>query len=334
MENNKTENVVTGVNFILFSYSFFTTVAGSIGNTFIIYATTRKNHVFHMNRTNMCFIRNLAISDLLYIIARVVPVMITNLTIVWKFGYKVCLISATTASIAAIANVNLIAALTVYRLTMLSFPLRNLQLLLKHSKALCYALWLYSSILGFRSLFVVTKAVFVKQISTCILNYNYNGVENILYSTMFLITPFSIIILCNILLAIKTFIYTRNVKANSQIRITKIGMKTMLEKRRRQATITVGSLSLLLIMSWLPGFIKRFGGMKGSHPGLSQATIYLYFLNSFGNPILYTLCSHDFKTFVLKKIKSCMCKAEPTVQILRKKTGATQVKNLMPHATR
>ena len=320
MTNNTQESGITYVNIILFSYSFFTAVTGSIGNILVIYATTRCDQVFKMNRTNMCFIKNLAIADLLYITTRVIPVMMVNFTIDWKFGYAVCFSSAMTASIAAIANVNFIAALTIYRLTMLTFPLRNFQILLKHSRALCYSLWLYSSILGFRSIFVKTEAIFVMQISTCIITYNYNGVENILFSTMFLITPFSIIILCNILLAIKTFLYTRNLRANRQIRITKIGMKNMMEKRRKQATVTVGSLSLLLVISWLPGFIKRFGGMKGSHPGLSKATIYLFFLNSFGNPILYTLCSNDFKKFVWKKIKLCFFKQQTGMPRATKKT--------------
>ena len=294
---------LSNVNYVLFTYSVFTALTGSIGNSFVIYATTKFNHVFRMNKTNMCLIKNLAVADLVYIVSRVIPVMITNLTVNWKFGYDTCFLSAMTASVAAIANVNFIAALTVYRLTLLSFPLRNLQLMLKHSRLLCYALWLYSSILGIRSFFVKTEAIFVKQISTCIINYNYNGLENIIYSTMFLVTPFLTIILSNILLWVKTYLCSRKLRANTQIRITKIGMKNMLERRRRQATLTVGSLSLLLMISWLPGFIKRFGGMKGSHPGLSKATIYLFFLNIFGNPILYTICSNDFKKYVWKKIK-------------------------------
>lgn len=298
---------VTHINVILFIYSLFTLIAGSLGNTFVVYATTRR-HVFYMNKVNLCFISNLAVSDLIYIMARVVPVMVTNLTISWRFGSTFCFISAMTASIAAIACVNFIAALTAYRLAMLSFPLKNFQILQKYSRALCYSIWLYSGIIGFRSLFVKTNAIFVQQISTCIIHYNYNGTENIMFSTMFLIAPFSLIILCNILLALKTFLYTKNIKANKQIRITKMGMKNLMEQRRRQATITVGSLSLLLILSWLPGFIKRFGGLQGQHPGLSKATIYLFFLNSFGNPILYTLCSHDFKKFVVKRAKLCMFK--------------------------
>jgi hypothetical protein len=106
-------------------------------------------------------------------------------------------------------------------------------------------------------------------------------------------------------------------------------MKAMLEKRRKQATLTVGSLSLLLIISWLPGFIKRFGGMKGSHPGLPKATIYLFFLNSFGNPILYTLCSNDFKKFVWKKIKQCCSKQEAGIQMTKtsKKSNVIQKRN-------
>lgn len=295
------DNSIEPVNVVLFAYSFFILVVGAIGNVFVLYAI-KNCKVLIMNHVNLSFIGNLAVSDILYILSRVLTVMITNLTIEWKLGQHLCFASSMLATVSAIANVNFIAALTLYRLIMLFLPLSNNRITVKHVRFVCYGLWLYSCTLAIRSFFVKTTAVFVKGISTCIIQYQYHGIENLLYSILFLVSPFIIIIISNIILAVKTILYTRNIKANAQIRITKVGIKQMYEKRRKQATLTVGSLSLLLIVSWLPSFIKRFGGLKHTHPGLSKATIYLYFINSFGNPILYTLCSKDFKVFVRKKL--------------------------------
>lgn len=306
-QDNKNESI-PGENIFLFCYSFVSAITGTFGNVFVIYSIKRCRS-FRMNKINLNFIKNVAISDMLYILTRIIPVSITNLTLEWKFGYEVCYVSSTLASISAIANMNFIAGLTLYRLMMLSFPLYNFTMMRKYIQLLCSMIWAYSSILGFRNIFVKSTAVFVKQISTCIIQYSYSGVENIIYSVLFMLAPFSLIILSNILLAVKTFLHSRKIRTNKQIRITRSGIKLLLEKRRKQATLTVGSLSMLLIISWLPGLIKRFGGLKNSHPGLSKATIYLFFINSFGNPILYTLCSQDFKTVVQQSMKRWAKKA-------------------------
>ena len=292
------------LRYLLFCYSLLTILLGTIGNGFVLHVIIRCK-LQHINRINMNFIRGLALSDLVYIYARVFPVAVSNLTNSWVFGHHVCWASSMLASIAAIANVNFIAAVTVHRLMILSFPLKSFHFMIKYTRPLCYLVWLYASILGMRSIFVKTTAIYVPQISTCIINYAYSGTENIIFSVLFLITPFSLIIISNLILIWKTFAYSRSIRGNTAIRITKNGMKIMLKKRQRQATLTVGSLSLLLVISWLPGFIKRLGGLQKTHPGLSKATIYLFFLNCFGNPILYTLCSRDFKSEVQKKIKSC-----------------------------
>ena len=301
VENDNSRGI-PGENIVLFCYSLFSAVAGTFGNIFVIYEIT-KCKSFRMDKINLYFIKNVAISDLLYILTRIIPVSITNLTMDWIFGYNACFASSTLASISAIANMSFITGLTLHRLMMLYFPLCNNTVIRKHIQLICYIIWAYSSILWLQSIFIISTAVFVKQISTCIIQYSYSGVQNIIYSVIFILAPFSLIIFSNILLAIKTFLHVRKFRRNTHVRITRTGIKLMLERRQKQATLTVGSLSLLLILSWLPGLIKRFGGLKGSHPGLSKATIYLFFINSFGNPILYTLCSRDFKNVVQRSIK-------------------------------
>ena len=79
-----------------------------------------------------------------------------------------------------------------------------------------------------------------------------------------------------------------------------------------KALIMVCALSGLFITSWAPYIIYRF--MKSNNPNTSRPVellaFHCIFINSFGNPILYTLTNKRFGIYVkglLREVFCCLC---------------------------
>ena len=85
------------------------------------------------------------------------------------------------------------------------------------------------------------------------------------------------------------------------------------ETRTYKALLTVCSLSGLFIVSWLP-FIS-FTILKMVAPDLSAAAVtfdsaclYCLFVNSFGNPVLYSLTNRRFGDYVKGMLAGMFCR--------------------------
>ena len=95
----------------------------------------------------------------------------------------------------------------------------------------------------------------------------------------------------------------RNKAGQHSISKEKKQVKSFKRRHPRWAVVTIGGLSTLLILSWLPTLLKRFWLHSASSFSLKRATMYLYFLSSFANPILYTIVNRDFCTFTIKYLR-------------------------------
>ena len=78
----------------------------------------------------------------------------------------------------------------------------------------------------------------------------------------------------------------------------------------QRAIFMIGGLSAVLIISWIPMMTKRFGWNFTSAPiYMKRATIYLYFLNTFANPLIYTLVNKEFAEYSKRLLtRWCTCR--------------------------
>ena len=62
-------------------------------------------------------------------------------------------------------------------------------------------------------------------------------------------------------------------------------------------------MSALLLVSWLPNILQHLLPLYGARwRHFRRAVMYLYFFNTAGNPILYTLVNRDFKNYAKRQI--------------------------------
>ena len=81
------------------------------------------------------------------------------------------------------------------------------------------------------------------------------------------------------------------------------------ERANYRALIMVCSLSGLFIVSWTPYVIFTFLKIRSPSvpPALDLLAFHCIFLNSFGNPILYTITNRRFGAYVKGVLLSMIC---------------------------
>lgn len=298
---------------LLIVYCLIMLFMGIGANLFVTYSTTNYRSI-RFDRWGLILTRNLSIADGLYTIFVIFPVLINNLGKKWVFGDVSCRMSAGFRIILMLASCNFLTGVSLHRLLQGLNPLRDYITLTRNSVGVSLMVWIYSSLVSIRLLSYNTfKVHFDAEIAYCTFQGYRKSCESFIYTTVMLTIPFCIIILSHLILY-----YISRKQLNRSKKIRKQSIKApalalagrMRERRSLRRTVTtLGSLAALLLVSWLPNILEQLLPLYGHRwRHFRRAVMYLYFLNTAGNPILYTLVNRDFKNYAKRQIVSFISK--------------------------
>ena len=297
-----TSGLTTGMDLVfsplqvasLGTFCFFMTFFGLLGNGTVFYSSIRYNAI-RLDRVSLIFVQNLAVADLLYTICVILPQFITYIAGKWVLGKAYCIVMAQVGIVPVSANSITVLAITGYRLKVLMNPFA--QTSPKLAKLSIIVIWTIAVIptnvfLAYRS-----KSEFHEENGRCLADIYDNDAARtpvmmcvglIVLLPLFAITLFNIILSC---IAI----------SHSNRRVE--------ERANYRALIMVCSLSGLFIVSWTPYVIFTFLKIRSPSvpPALDLLAFHCIFLNSFGNPILYTITNRRFGAYVKGVLLSMIC---------------------------
>lgn len=308
-----TYNQITGdyTRLFLITYCLIVFVVGVTANMFVTYSTTNYRSI-RFDKWGLILTKNLSIADGLYAVFVVFPVLINNLGKQWVFGDVMCIWAAGLKFIFMLASTNFLTAVSLHRLIQGLNPLRDYITLTRNSVGVSLIIWTYSSLvtirmLSFRNFYVR----FDPEIAFCSFHGYRTSCENFIFTTVMLLIPFCIIIVSHLgLYHISKNQLARSRKIRQQsVNAASLGARKR-EGRSMQRTLkTLGSLSALLVVSWLPNIVNHLVLLEADacRP-FRRAVMYLYFLNTSGNPILYTLVNRDFKNYAKRQLVSMISK--------------------------
>ena len=261
---------------------------------FNLTAHVARYNAISLDENTILFIQNLALADLLYILVSVVPPATSYLVGRYVLGDILCFVGAHFSFIPASASTLTILLLTLHKLRSVLFPFSSPTLTL--TKTLVVLTWAISSALTIISLAYKSKPVFNQVTGKCLASVYTNKAASLALKTaviVIFILPVFLITLCNVILLT---VATRQLR-----RTTHAGTA---DRTNFKPIITVGSLSGILIISWVPFIIFTF--LKDAQDEVSQFTELtpnFIYLNCFLNPILYTITNARFRRYVVGVLK-------------------------------
>ena len=272
---------------------------------FVTYSTL-KYRSLRSDRWGLILTRNLSIADGAYTFLVVLPVLLSNLTRSWVFGTELCRLAASLRYLFLCASTNFVTAVSIHRMLQGLSPLRDFIIFTEKSVAFSLLIWAYSSVVSIRLLAAPPDSVFDPEIAYCRFPGFVLGLENYIFTGVMLVLPFCIVmsshlVLCHI--SRRQLSRTRRLRKQS-LKAAPLAAKIRERRNIRRTATTLGTLSTLLLVSWLPNIIQHFLSL----PGVRRWCFYLYFLNTAGNPIIYTLVNRDFKNYARRRIVSAISK--------------------------
>ena len=293
-------------------YTVIGLLLGLLGNSLVLYSSVRYNTI-KLDQVTLLFVQNLAAADLLYILFNVLPVSVTFIARKYIMGDVYCFISAQLAFIPGTLNGLTILALTAYRLHLVRCPFNSMSILT--AKFVLFILFLISLILTCICLWYKSKSVFIPHVGKCVSTVYINIEASVVFRItvcIIIVVPIVAITIINGILCVISVRSSR--KAQS-------------ERSNMRPLVTVCFLSGMFIISWVPYLCYAiWQGVDSSVPlqvvHLAYACIQI---NSFCNPILYTVTNKRFGKYV-RNVARGMLPCVPGVKIQQRvKTSTTGV---------
>ncbi|KAL5263721.1 hypothetical protein ACHWQZ_G008932 [Mnemiopsis leidyi] len=278
-------------------FCFIMTVFGIFGNGTVLYSSIRYNAI-RLDRVSLIFVQNLALADMLYTVCVILPQLITYMAGKWVLGTVYCTIMAQVGIIPVSANTITVLAITSHRLRVLLNPFTRTST--KFAQAIVAATWAIAVVPTIIFALYRSKSDFYQNNGRCLSDIYENDAARIpvmLCVGLIVLLPLFSITLFNIILSCIAIRHSR---------------KRMEERANFRALLMVCSLSGLFIVSWTPYVIFTFLKMKSpSVPAaLDLLAFHCIFLNSFGNPVLYTITNRRFGAYVKGLVLSMVCTAK------------------------
>ena len=241
------------------------------------------------------FIRNLAIADILYTLCVILPQFVTYVARKWVLGRVYCVVMAQLGIIPVSGNTLTVLAITSYRLKVVLYPLSTSSSTLR-AKVGVGVTWVLALLPTLVIAAYKSQSRFRPQNGRCLIDIYDNDEARIpvmMCVGVMVILPLFAITIFNMLLS-------------------GIAIKYAQKKERRfnyRSLIMVCSLSGLFIISWTPYLIFTFLRMKSStvSPVLDLLAFHCIFINSAGNPILYTVVNKRFGEYVKGLLVRRLC---------------------------
>ena len=322
------------IRMFLIIYSLIVLIIGVGANIFVTYSTfTYRSKRF--DRWSFILFRNLSVADGIYTVLVIFPVLLNNISRSWIFGHTLCQWAAALRFTFLLASTNFLTAVSINRLVQAVNPLRNYVSQTKNSTVISLLLWIYSSTVTIRLLAIKSfPAKFDLDIAYCIYDSYSESHENLVYSVTMLTIPFLIVLFSHMVLfyiSMKRLTKSQCIRRKSR-KAVKLSKKRCKGKGMTQTLLTLGSLSALLVVSWFPNILANILAheiKKSSEwKNINISAMYLYFLNTAGNPIIYTLVNREFKNYAKRQIVSVITKEVIENSNIRNRTCVAKISPL------
>ena len=279
------------------------TILGIAGNVTVIFSSIRYNAI-KMDKVSLLLVQNLAVADLLYILQNVFPAAANYSARRYVLGKAYCFFSAQMAFISAQVNTITVLTITAYRLRLVCSPLSSISL--KVAKIGIAVIWVTASTTTIICLAYKSESVFSQKSAKCFSTIYVNKAASVLFRIVFggiVIIPLIAIVIINAILFTISIRSNRRFKESSHIH-------TSTARTNARALTTVCALSSAFVISWTPYLIYLV--WKGIDPDMpfvvEQFSQCCLMINSFCNPILYTMTNKRFGTFVWNMMRNSLPK--------------------------
>ena len=277
--------------YLIIAWSIFTGAASLVGNITVLVASLIYNAI-KLDKVSVVLIQNLAIADLGYTITIILPTIGSALAQKWFYGRHLCVFTAYTQWEFACMNVVLISALNICKLTCLLYPLRARNRSKRSGYIIAVALWIfsisYTTVMGlvdggYDTISFDTK---IYALFRCAMNFELTMIVRI-YAMGTLFTNMSIIIATTAWL----LYFVQKVRG-----------------LQKQGVVSLMLISVVFILTYMPYGISTV--IQNAHitkMGVAYRKYYIYsvfiiFVNSCANPIIYYISVKSFKEFINKII--------------------------------
>ena len=255
--------------------------------------------------------QNLAVADIFYIVVAILPPAITYIAGKWILGPVYCFINAQIGFIPGSANALTVLLITSYRLWLVTHPFVSVSGIKPLKVRIIVILtWILASAGMVISLAYRSSSTFNPSNGKCMSSVYENDEAGPLLKlavAVIVIMPLLVITIENIFLsaiAVRTSKGSQGRQNNN--------------KFNQKALVMVCALSGLFILSWAPYVVFTF--IKNKNPDISQSLdlmgIHCISINSFVNPILYTLTNKRFGMYVKNLLKGFLsCGTEINLEV-------------------
>jgi len=274
---------------LLAGYSSLIAILGLLGNTAIILATCSYKS-FHLDSITLQFVRHLAITDICYIVLRVLPNICSHLGGGWVLGEVVCEVTGTLYLPAISTNMLLLLVTSLHRYYRCVDPVGT-RARLNRTRADILILVTWCLPLCYTLLSELFKKAILYNPNIGLCDYTYSSNLTLLKEVVKLfqlILPGLGIILVNLLLWAAARRFSRRMNVAT-----------------RQANLTVMLISSSFVLCWSPTFIEeiwRVVWTRGLPTWFDTGHVYVFFLSVILNPLTYCLTNKAFATFMRNTI--------------------------------
>ena len=278
----------------LWIYCFLITLLSLFGNSTVLYSSLRYNTI-KMDHISVLLVQNLAVADLLYTVMIVLPILVTYSAGGWVLGDGWCWVMSQLTFIPGTVNTLTVLVITLYRLRTLLSPFSRVSL--TTGRGVVVLVWIVSLLGTVLSLSYNSLSVFSPSAARCNSSI-YRDPEG---------GPVFLVVATGLLIILPVFTITLG---NIAIGVT--ALKNSSAGNRSKGITTVTALSGLFIASWTPLIIFTFFRIwKVPVPSLLDLlAFHCIFLNTAGNPVLYTLTNRRFGEYVRKSVMLCCCRGD------------------------
>ena len=171
---------------------------GLVGNSLVIFASF-KYGTFKMDGATIVFVRQLAISDIIFILMYPVPITTTHIAHTWVLGDVMCEVIGHGISIPAMASINVILAVSIHRFMRCKYPKSVRGLDQRKANIIALAIWIFSCCFIVYTFITHMVVVFNGKLGACSFEYN-DGAENVVTISVLTLVPFISITTLNLCL--------------------------------------------------------------------------------------------------------------------------------------
>ena len=287
------------------SYTMLTFILGFGGNLFVV-ITSHLYHSIDLDAVTIVLVRQLAVADLLLILNTVLPTVITMFSGGWVLGNLICDITGHFNFIPVMVNIYLVLSLSIFKILTCKMPFRMRDVTTKHAWLMVLVSYLLAAVEFFESVFLAKSGMYAPPVSRCLSKIYVTNPTLMLWNAAIPVgLPILGIVFCNawIYIVARKVIQARGQGSHSR------------------ALLTICAVSGLFVLSWTPKliYVTMVTITKQQIPWAVKISHFFPFINSVGNPIIYTFTNKRYGEFVYNLfIKFKITAAETSHEVISK----------------